>query len=233
MRWNNGGMAGDDAPPRGKLLVYLGAAPGVGKTIAMLKEGRRRAEAGADVVVGFVETHGRTRTASAASSFESVPPREVSYRGHRGTELNVSAVIVRRPEVALVDELAHTNLPTEPGGSEGNEKRWQDVAALLDAGIDVVSTLNVQHMESMGGAVERITGTRPSETIPDGIVAQGAVRLIDMDPAALRRRLLALSSPEDADRALANYFRLSNLEALRRLTLAWVDAWAAGALTRP
>lgn len=209
--------------PTGSLLVYLGAAPGVGKTTAMLKEGGRRAKDGQDVVVAYLELHGRPAP-TAAAGLEVVPPLAPVYRGLVGRELDVDGVLARRPRVALVDELAHTNLP---GSGRGNEKRWQDVALLLAGGIDVVSTLNVQHIASLGGEVERITGLRQRETVPDEFLAHAAVRLIDMEPTALRRRLLALHAPDEAERALAHHFRLANLEALRWLTHEWVDAWAA------
>lgn len=207
----------------GGLLVYLGASPGVGKTTAMLKEGRRRAKDGQDVVLAFLELHGRPAPA-AASGLAVVPALSPVYRGLVGRELDVDAVLARRPGVALVDELAHTNLP---GSGRGNEKRWQDVALLLAGGIDVVTTLNVQHIASLAGEVERITGLRQRETVPDQFLAAASVRLIDMEPAALRRRLLTMYAPDQAERALAHHFRLANLEALRWLTHQWVDAWAA------
>ena len=232
-RWDNDALARNAPQTRGSLLLYLGAAPGVGKTIAMLKEGRRRADAGLDVVVGFADPRDRPRTRAAMAGLEEVAPRQVSYRGLQGAELDLDAVLARHPAIALVDELAHTNLtdPASPAG--GNTKRWQDVDAILSAGIDVISTINIQHLESLAGPVERITGVRPSETVPDHVVVGASIRLIDMDPAALRRRLLALYPAEDADRALGHYFRLSNLDALRRLTLVWVDRWAAGKLGAP
>ena len=170
---------------RGTLRIYLGAAPGVGKTFAMLGEGHRRAERGTDVVVGYVETHGRPKTAEQVAGLEVVPRRTVEYRGTTFEEMDVDAILARRPEVALVDELAHTNVP----GSQ-HEKRWEDVEALLDAGITVISTLNVQHLESVNDVVEQITGIKQQETIPDAVVRRAdQIELVDMAPEAIRRRM--------------------------------------------
>ena len=205
---------------RGTLRIYLGAAAGVGKTFAMLNEGRRRAEYGEDVVVGFVETHGRPKTAEQAVGLEVVPRRRVAYRGATFEELDVNAVLARRPRVALVDELAHTNVP----GSE-NEKRWEDVEKLLAAGINVISTLNVQHLESLNDVVEQITGVPQRERIPDAVVRRAdELQLVDLTPTALRNRLARgdVYPPERIDTALANYFRPGNLSALRELALAWL-----------
>jgi two-component system sensor histidine kinase KdpD len=205
---------------RGTLRVYLGAAPGVGKTYAMLGEGHRRAARGSDVVVGFVETHGRARTAEQVEGLEVVPRRTMSYRGSDFTEMDVDAVIARRPEVALVDELAHTNVP----GCR-NARRWQDVEEILDAGIDVISTVNIQHLESLNDVVERIAGVPQRETLPDEVVRRAdQVELVDMTPEALRRRMAHgnVYAPEKVDAALANYFRVGNLTALRELALLWV-----------
>jgi two-component system sensor histidine kinase KdpD len=205
---------------RGQLRVYLGAAPGVGKTFAMLNEGRRRRDRGTDVVVGYVETHGRPRTAEQVGDLEVVPRRRIDYRGTTFEEMDVDAVLARRPKVALVDELAHTNVP----GSR-NAKRWQDVRELLDAGIDVVSTVNIQHLESINDVVERITGVKQRETIPDDVVREAEqVELVDQTPQALRRRMAHgnIYAPEKIDAALANYFREGNLGALRELALLWV-----------
>ncbi|MFC4912790.1 sensor histidine kinase [Actinomadura gamaensis] len=215
---------------RGELRIYLGAAPGVGKTYAMLGEARRRAGRGADVVVGYVETHGRVHTAEQIGDLETVPRRALTYRGCEFTELDVDAVIARRPQVALVDELAHTNVP----GSR-NGKRWQDVEEILDAGIDVISTVNIQHLESMNDVVERITGARQRETVPDEVVRRAAqVELIDMTPEALRRRMAHgnVYAPEKIDAALANYFRPGNLTALRELALLWLADKVDEALER-
>jgi two-component system sensor histidine kinase KdpD len=205
---------------RGRLRIYLGAAPGVGKTYAMLGEGARRAERGTDVVVAFVETHGRAHTAARIEGLEVVPRKAMSHRGAGFTEMDLDAVLQRRPAVALVDELAHTNVP----GSR-HEKRWQDVEELLDAGIDVISTVNIQHLESLGDAVEGITGVRQQETVPDEVVRRAdQIELVDMAPEALRRRLAHgnVYAPEKIDAALAHYFRPGNLTALRELALLWV-----------
>src|SRR5262245_14691744 len=150
---------------RGKLRIYLGAAPGVGKTYAMLNEGWRAKTRGTDVVIGLYETHGRAATAEQVHDLEVIPRKKIEYRGSTFEEMDVDAVLARRPERALIDELAHTNVP----GSR-NPKRWQDVEELLDAGIDVISTLNIQHLESVNDVVERITGVKQQETIPDEIV---------------------------------------------------------------
>ena len=204
---------------RGRLRIYLGAAPGVGKTCAMLGEARRRSDRGTDVVVGFVEDHGRVHTRELQDGLEVVPRRTLSYRGSDFTEMDVDAVLARKPAVALVDELAHTNIP----GSR-NAKRWQDIQELLDAGIDVISAVNIQHLESLGDAVEGITGVRQQETVPDEAVRRAdQIELVDMAPEALRRRLAHgnVYAPEKVDAALANYFRPGNLTALRELALLW------------
>jgi two-component system, OmpR family, sensor histidine kinase KdpD len=204
---------------RGKLRVYLGAAPGVGKTHAMLEEGQRRAERGTDVVVGFVETHGRKHTADLLEGLEVVPRREISYRGATFTEMDLHAVLARWPAVALIDELAHTNVP-----GAGNEKRWQDIQVLLAAGIDVISTVNIQHLESLNDVVEKITGVPQRERVPDAVVrAAEQVELVDMAPEALRRRMAHgnIYGAEKIDAALGNYFRIGNLTALRELALLW------------
>ena len=170
---------------RGTLRIYLGAAPGVGKTYAMLSEAHRRAERGTDVVIGYVEHHRRPRTEVMTHGLEEVPRRECDYRGTAFTEMDVDAVLRRAPEIVLVDELAHTNVP----GSR-NAKRWQDVEELLRAGIDVVSNVNIQHLESLGDVVESITGVRQRETVPDEVVRRaGQIELVDMSPQALRRRM--------------------------------------------
>ena len=205
---------------RGTLRIYLGAAPGVGKTFAMLGEGLRRVGRGTDVVVGLVETHGRPRTAEQIGDLEVIPRRNLDYRGTSFEEMDVDAVLARRPAVALVDEYAHSNVP----GSR-NAKRWQDVEELLDAGIDVISTLNMQHLESVNDVVEQITGVKQRETIPDEIVRRAdQIELVDMTPEALRRRLAHgnVYPAERIDAALGNYFRQGNLGALRELALLWV-----------
>jgi two-component system sensor histidine kinase KdpD len=200
--------------------VYLGAAAGVGKTFAMLNEGTRRRQRGTDVVVGFVETYGRANTQAQIGDLEVIPPKKLRSNNGEVEEMDVDAVLTRKPAVALVDELAHTNV----SGSR-NPKRWQDVNELLDAGIDVVTTLNIQHLESVVDVIERITGIEEDERIPDAVVrAAEQVELVDMTPEALRRRM-AHGNVYPADRidaALANYFRLGNLAALRELALLWV-----------
>ncbi|MFB7272118.1 ATP-binding protein [Streptomyces sp. NPDC056244] len=205
---------------RGKLRIYLGAAPGVGKTYAMLSEAHRRVERGTDCVVAFVEHHDRPRTEVMLHGLEEVPRRSIEYRGTTFTEMDVDAVLERRPAVALVDELAHTNVP----GSR-NAKRWQDVEELLKAGIEVVSSVNIQHLESLGDVVESITGVRQQETVPDEIVRRAdQIELVDMSPQALRRRLAHgnVYKPDKVDAALSHYFRPGNLTALRELALLWV-----------
>ncbi len=205
---------------RGRLRVYLGAAPGVGKTYAMLGEGHRRHDRGTDVVIGLVETHDRPRTAAMAVGLEAIPRRTIEYRGTTFTEFDVDAVLARRPRVTLVDELAHTNVP----GCR-NAKRWQDVEELLEAGIDVITTVNIQHLESLNDVVQRITGVPQRETVPDAVVrAADQVDLVDMSPEALRRRLAHgnVYAPEKLDAALGNYFRVGNLTALRELALLWL-----------
>ncbi len=205
---------------RGQLRIYLGAAPGVGKTYAMLGEGRRRAERGTDVVVGLVETHGRPRTAALVDGLEVVPRRTVDHRGVTMTEMDVDAVLARAPDVALVDELAHTNAP----GSR-NPKRWRDVEELLAAGITVLTTVNVQHLESLNDVVERITEVPQRETVPDEVVRRAdQVELVDITPEALRRRMAHgnVYAAEKVGAAMANYFQPGNLIALRELALLWV-----------
>ncbi|MDX6315902.1 MAG: two-component system, OmpR family, sensor histidine kinase KdpD [Streptomyces sp.] len=205
---------------RGKLRIYLGAAPGVGKTYAMLSEAHRRLARGTDVVVGYAEHYGRPRTEELMRGLERIPAREIGYRGTVFTEMDVDAVRARAPQVALVDELAHSNVP----GSR-NTKRWQDVDELLAAGIDVVSTVNIQHLESLGDVVEAITGVRQRETVPDAVVRRAdQIELVDMSPQALRRRMAHgnIYASDKVDAALSNYFRPGNLTALRELALLWV-----------
>ena len=204
----------------GQLRIYLGAAAGVGKTYDMLCEGHRRAERGADVVVAFVETHGRKHTAALLDGLEIIPRRKIRYRGSEFEEMDLDAVLARRPEIALVDEFAHTNVP----GSR-NEKRWQDVQQLLAAGIEVISNVNIQHLESLNDVVQKITGVPQRETVPDAMVrAADQVELVDMTPEALRRRMAHgnIYPPEKIDAALTNYFRTGNLTALRELALLWL-----------
>ncbi|MGW2210765.1 ATP-binding protein [Streptomyces sp. NPDC001781] len=205
----------------GRLKVYLGAAPGVGKTYRMLDEGRRHASRGEDVVIGLVECHGRRHTEAMIDGLEVVPRTACTYRGGGFEEMDLAAVLARRPQVAVVDELAHSNVP----GAGRNPKRWQDIAALLESGIDVITTLNIQHLESLNDVVEKITNVPQHETVPDDIVRRAwQIELVDMPPEGLRRRLAHgnIYPPEKIDAALANYFRPGNLTALRQLALLWV-----------
>jgi two-component system sensor histidine kinase KdpD len=219
-----------DEPRRGELRIYFGAAPGVGKTFAMLGEAHRRVERGTDVVVGLVETHEREKTAALLAGLEVLPRRTLVHRGREFTELDIDAVLARKPEVALVDELAHSNVPGSP-----NSKRWQDIDRLLAAGITVLTTVNVQHLESVNDVVERITGVRQQETVPDEVVRKAEqLELIDITPEALRRRLAHgnVYPARRIDAALGNYFRPGNLIALRELALLWVADQVDVALQR-
>ena len=205
---------------RGKLRVFLGAAPGVGKTCAMLEEGRRLRGEGHDVVIALVETHGRAGTAAAAEGLESVPRAAVGHRGLQLEEMDLDAVLARAPGYALVDELAHTNAP---GARHG--KRWEDVRDLLDAGINVLSTVNIQHIDSLNDVIEQITGAVQAETVPDAVLRDAdQVELVDLAPQSLRGRLAdgVIYPAERVDAALSNYFRLGNLTALRELALLWL-----------
>lgn len=211
---------GVNVAKRGKLLVYLGAAPGVGKTFAMLDDARRRQSRGTDVVVGLVENHGRQLTTRQLEGLELVLRREVTHRGSVFTEMDTAAVIARRPAVVLVDELAHTNVP----GSQ-HAKRTQDIEQIRVAGIDVITTVNIQHLESLNQEVERITGIRQRETVPDHVVRNAdQIQLVDMSPEALRRRLAHgnVYRPDQIDASLSSYFRVGNLTALRELALLWL-----------
>jgi two-component system sensor histidine kinase KdpD len=206
-----------EPPKRGRLRIYLGMAPGVGKTFAMLNEGRRRKSRGTEVVVGFVESYYRPNTAAQLGDLEVVPRKQLEYRGVTLEEMDADAVIARHPQLALVDELAHTNAP----GSK-HEKRWQDVYDILDAGIHVVATVNVQHLESLADIVETITGVRVRERIPDRVIDDAdEVELVDMSPQALRSRIKHgnVYPPERSERALNEFFREGNLTALRELAL--------------
>jgi len=205
---------------RGKLRIYLGAAPGVGKTYAMLAEGQRRRARGTDVVGALIETHGRRLTAAMADGLEIVPRRTMNHRGATLTEMDLDAVLARHPQVALVDELAHTNVP----GCR-NAKRWQDVDELLDVGIDVITTLNIQHLESLSTVARQVTGVVQHETLPDDVARRAdQIELVDMTPEALRRRLVHgnVYPPNRIEAALTHYFRPGNLTALRELALLWV-----------
>jgi two-component system, OmpR family, sensor histidine kinase KdpD len=205
---------------RGKLRIYLGAAPGVGKTYAMLAEGQRRRARGTDVVGALIEPHGRRLTEEMAEGLETVPRRTMNYRGATLTEMDLDAVLARRPQVALVDELAHTNVP----GCR-NAKRWQDVDELLEAGIDVITTLNIQHLESLSTVARQVTGVVQHETLPDDVARRAdQIELVDMTPEALRRRMVHgnIYPPNRIEAALTHYFRPGNLTALRELALLWV-----------
>jgi two-component system sensor histidine kinase KdpD len=202
---------------RGRLRIYLGAFPGVGKTYAMLNEAQRRKVYGEDVVVGFVETHGRRSTEIQLEGLEIVPRKRIEYRGVVVEEMDVEAILRRRPAVCLVDEIAHTNAQ----GSE-REKRYEDVQVLLDAGIDVVSTLNIQHLESLNDTIESLTGVKVRETIPDSVLDEAdEVILIDLSPEGARARMQHghIYPPAQARQALENFFRPENLAALRELAL--------------
>jgi two-component system sensor histidine kinase KdpD len=215
---------------RGTLRIYLGMAPGVGKTYAMLADARRARDRGRDVVVALVETHGRAATAGLLDGLEVLPRRTVRYRGAGFDELDVAAVLARRPRLALVDELAHANPP-----GAGNAHRHQDVEELLAAGIDVATTLNVANLESLGDVVRRITGVAQPETVPDAVArSAGQVELVDMTPEALRRRLAHgnVYPPERVDAALSHYFDTGNLIALRELALLWLAGRVDEALRR-
>jgi two-component system, OmpR family, sensor histidine kinase KdpD len=208
------------AAGRGTMRTYLGIAPGVGKTYAMLRDGRARRRADTDTVVAYWQQHGRPATAAQLDDLEVIPARTVTYRGVGFAELDVDAVLDRRPGLAVVDELAHANLP-----GERHQKRWQDVDDLLASGIDVYTTLNVANIESLGPAVSQITGAPPAEPVPDAFVRAGEIKLVDLAPAVLRRRLAqGLVVPEEqVDGALSNYFRFANLAALRELAQFWLD----------
>jgi two-component system sensor histidine kinase KdpD len=207
--------------PTGKFRVYIGAVAGVGKTWAMLDEGWRRYKRGADVVIGFVETHGRQLTAQQIRDLPIVPRKSVEYRGARFEEMDLEAVLARKAAVTLIDELAHTNVP----GSGPHAKRWEDVLEILEAGINVVSTVNIQHLESVADAVQQITGVAVRERVPDWVVRKAdQVELIDSSPEQLRRRMLHghIYPPEKIPQALNSFFRSENISALRELALRFV-----------
>jgi two-component system, OmpR family, sensor histidine kinase KdpD len=205
---------------RGRLRVYLGMAPGVGKTYRMLEEGHRRIARGTDLVVGFVEAHGRPETLNLVEGLEVVQRRRIEYRGVVVEEMDTDAVIARHPAAVLIDELAHTNAPGSP-----RPKRWQDVEVIRDAGIDVVSTCNIQHLDSVADAVATITGAPVNERIPDEVLAAAdEVELVDMSPYALRQRMRHgnVYNEERTRIALDRFFTESNLTALRELALRFV-----------
>jgi two-component system sensor histidine kinase KdpD len=205
----------------GPFRIYLGAAPGVGKTYAMLSEGQRRRGRGTDVVAGFVESYGRPLTEELINGLEVVPRKVVEYRGSRLEEMDLDAVLRRRPKIALVDELAHTNVP----GSGRNEKRWQDVLEILGAGISVITTVNIQHLESIADDVEHMTGAKVRERVPDWVVRKAdQIELVDSSPEQLRRRMVHgnIYPKEQVPQALTHFFRTDNLIALRELALRFV-----------
>ncbi|WP_298338285.1 universal stress protein [Ferrimicrobium sp.] len=213
--------ASNEVEAAGRFRIYLGAMAGVGKTCAMLDEGWRRMQRGADVVIGLVETHGRVHTQELIREIPVIPQRVVTYQGRQFMEMDTAAVVARHPDVVLVDELAHTNIP----GSGPHEKRYEDVLDLLNAGIDVIATLNVQHIESIAGAVEEMLGVRISERVPDWVVRQAdQLELIDSSPQQLRRRMLHgnIYPESKIQSALDNFFTTQNLTALRELALRFV-----------
>jgi two-component system, OmpR family, sensor histidine kinase KdpD len=217
-----------DGSARGRLRVYIGMAPGVGKTFRMLEEGHRRLARGTDLVVGFVEDHGRPRTIELLEGFEIVPRRRIDYRGVVVDEMDTDAVIARAPTVALVDELAHTNVPGSP-----RAKRWEDVEAIRDAGIHVISTLNVQHLDDVADAVATITGAPVNERLPEDVLLNAdEIELVDMSPHALRQRMKHgnVYPPERTKVALDRFFTEANLTALRELALRLVAQRVEGQL---
>jgi two-component system sensor histidine kinase KdpD len=206
----------EEPRPGGELYVYLGAAAGVGKTYAMLEEGRRLKEAGLDVVVGYVETHGRKETAARIGDLDVLPRKRIPYRGITLEELDVEAVLNRQPAIVLIDELAHSNAP-----GSANSKRYQDIQEILNAGITVITTMNIQHLEGINDVIESVTGVKVRETVPDHMLDEANVELIDLPPARLRERMMAgkIYPPEQARIALERFFRETNLTALRELAL--------------
>ncbi|HVA84730.1 MAG TPA: universal stress protein, partial [Candidatus Saccharimonadales bacterium] len=213
---------------RGRLRIYLGMAPGVGKTFRMLEEGHRRLARGTDLVVGFVEPHGRPHTAELLDGLELVQRRRIEYRGVVVEEMDTDAVLARKPTVALVDELAHTNVP-----GSAHAKRWEDVEVIRDAGIHVVSTMNVQHLEGLADAVATITGAPVNERLPDDVLlGADEIELVDMSPHALRQRMKHgnVYPPERTQIALEKFFTEGNLTALRELALRVVAQRVEGQL---
>jgi two-component system sensor histidine kinase KdpD len=210
----------DGAAPHGHLKVFLGMAAGVGKTVRMLDEARVELEVGRDVVIGLLETHGREETARRAEGLEQLPRRRVTYRGTTFEDLDLPAALVRAPELCLIDELAHTNAP----GLE-HAKRYEDIEVIRDAGIDVLSTMNVQHLESLNDTIAELSGIRVRETVPDSVLQRAdEIVLVDVTPEALLDRLRAgkVYPPERIDTALNNFFRVENLSALRETALRQV-----------
>ena len=212
--------ATDVVEETGHFRIYLGAAAGVGKTYAMLDEGHRRKSRGADVVIGFVECHGRPHTEERCAGIETIPRRVVDYRGTSFEEMDLEELLARHPKVALIDELAHTNVP----GSR-HAKRWEDVIEVLDAGIDVITTVNIQHLESIADAVEQMTQTSVRERVPDWVVRRAdQIELVDSSPEALRRRMLHgnIYPKSKVPQALTHFFQTDNLIALRELALRFL-----------
>jgi two-component system sensor histidine kinase KdpD len=210
-------MAQRDPGRHGRLKVLLGYAAGVGKTFRMLEEGQELKAKGVDVVIGYFELHGRQFTIAKAAGLESVPRRKTEYRGSVFEEMDTEAILERRPEVCLVDELAHTNVP-----GSARTKRWQDVLAIVDAGVDVITNMNIQHLESLNDPVFQMTGVRVRETVPDWMIRQAdEVVMIDLTPRALLNRLQrgVIYAHDKAEKAFANFFKESNLVALRELAL--------------
>jgi two-component system, OmpR family, sensor histidine kinase KdpD len=206
-------------PPagRGRLKIFLGYAAGVGKTYQMLEEAQQLKREGVDVVIGYFEPHGRKDTIAKTTGLEMIPRRGVEYRGSSFEEMDVNAILARRPEVCVVDEFPHTNVP-----GAGREKRWQDVLALLEAGIDVLTTMNVQHIESLNDQMRQITGVLVRETVPDWVVREAdQVVMVDLTPRALLNRLQrgVVYAPDKASQALLNFFKEPVLVALRELAL--------------
>ena len=210
----------------GSLRTYLGTAPGVGKTYAMLVEGRRRARAGQRVVVGWIERHGREETQAQLGALEMIPPRSVEYRGRTFTDLDVAAVIDSGANLVLVDELAHT-------AADGSRRRWEDVTELVDAGLDVFTTANVANLESIRDYAAQLTGAGTVESVPDDVIREGEVILVDLPADVLRRRIASgkVYSADGVGGALAEYFRFSNLEALSALGTAWIEGTAEAVAT--
>jgi two-component system sensor histidine kinase KdpD len=218
----------EEGAGRGRLRIYLGMAPGVGKTFRMLEEGHRRAARGTDLAVGFVEPHGRPHTQELLAGLEIVPRQRIEYRGVVVEEMDTDAVLARDPTVALIDELAHTNVPGSP-----RPKRWEDVEVIRDAGIHVVTTMNIQHLDSLSDAVATITGAPVNERLPDEVLlAADEIELVDMSPHSLRQRMKHgnVYPPERTQVALEKFFTESNLTALRELALRMVARRVEGQL---
>ena len=218
----------EERSERGRLRVFLGAAPGVGKTYAMLNEGKRLQAEGHDVVAGFIETHGRGETEAQIGELEVIPRVRIPYRGVTIEEMDTSAILARNPEIVLVDELAHSNPPGSP-----HAKRYEDVEVLRNAGIDVISTLNIQHLDSLQDVVAGITGVEVRETIPDRVLDDAEVQLVDLPSEALIERLHQgkVYPPQRAQQALQHFFRPGNLTALREMALRRMAAGVEEALT--